>query len=123
MSNWYDGIEERVVAAYRAKGLRAITGLWWAKGGEACCALGALHHDIVKRHLEPDRQHALPDIVARVAREIGVPALEIISFYSGFDGGSWMQEDQCETDAERAGWRTWQAIVAAGIPGTHPEVV
>lgn len=115
MKPWYDGIEEKVVEAYRAKGL---TPGKWTWHGDRCCALGALHRDVIDDVASFDDMDGLN----------GCPEGESKLFAFGFDAGlnnkSVEEIELLLTNCDykkrdnpvwQAGFRSARAVINAGL--------
>ena len=76
-ANWLDGIEDRVVEAFRARGLKAVFGAFLPMNGK-CCALGALFHDEFAK--VDNGQYT---VVVQAAT--GATQMEVWDFIYGFD--------------------------------------
>jgi hypothetical protein len=103
--SWLDGIEERVVAAYRQHGLRATPHEFVGEG--ACCAVGALCFGLL--NVETWNQAKV------AARHLDAPPDDLWSFVYGFDAGCEGIPEQKISEARTAGYRTAEAVKAAGL--------
>lgn len=110
--SWLDGIEERVVAAYREHGLRALPGHMTPVDG-CCCALGALNGG----------KQVLGGADAAI-EALGIPSAEGWELAFGFDEGllenrPYMMPSEYVTQAKQeaydAGLRVAKAVIEAGL--------
>lgn len=99
---WYEGIEERVVQAYKETGIRPQQATW------AACALGVC--SIQQGTPIADNEDGSPE--ANAAEMMGASINEINAFIDGFDESKTEWKD---TAAYNAGVRTWEAVKAAGL--------
>lgn len=124
MSAW-EGIEGRVVGAYRAKGRLAVSSHFdpeiMSGGDTLCqCALGVVYHGETLGYSTPTDEL---NYVDRLAGVLGVESEEVRRFYSAFDSGIHLHklekpqydEDEYSSESSKAGQRTAQAVIAAGL--------
>ena len=113
MSNWYDGIEDRAVAAYRANGLKAVPGRFAPSDNDrpddrTCCALGAIN-------LGTGRYGRWVEDWARL---MGAPYEELWDFIYAFDRallGRTIESDKAAGGATGAGYRTAVRVQEEGL--------
>lgn len=102
---WYDGIEEKVVAAYKENGLQpAPFDAIPAPGTRRCCAVGAMFYGKLNRGRE----------VLEAANYLGVDSEEVWAYVYGFDAA--IDGTTLPSEGPRgAGIRTALAVMAAGL--------
>lgn len=112
MKPWYDAIEEKVVEAYKASGLKPGPYGWHVTYENRCCALGALQR-------EACRARTISTFEA-MAEEIGNGATsdEVRWFAFGFDHG--IQNDtplsaDIDFPGYMAGFKSGRAVINAGL--------
>jgi len=109
-TSWLDGIEERVVEAYRKHGLKAKAGQSRVRDG-CCCAVGVL---AIGQTADPTTAWTTDCF-----RALGLAMEEGNPFVVGFDYG--LLEDPSDppsmkdTPEYQAGRRTAEAVIAAGL--------
>jgi len=99
---WYEGIEARVVDAYKRRGLKsAAFDFKLEVGTECCCAFGVLYNE------------RYPS-ASLACRGESIPLDEGFSFIAAFDLAIRFPKVEQPPQAIRAaGWRTAQAVIAA----------
>lgn len=123
-NNWLEGIEQRVVEAYKATGLKPAGGVFFSKEKNCGCALGVLNLEVAKsvsesRRLKPWRGTSYYEAFRCSDGPVsGVEEAEQSAFAAGFDHGIW--EDSWSppshaSEARQAGYRTALAVKEAGL--------
>lgn len=106
--NWLDGIEERVVAAYRKHGLKAEA---LNARGPSPCALGALY----RTELDAQPKEESSKVICAAS---GAPkTADVLDFMFGFDDGllNGKLHESHDNEVGRAGFRTAQRVIAEGL--------
>lgn len=102
---WLVGIEERTVAAYNRRGIKAVPYKYIIERDTpgACCALGAMYGD------------KLPN-VNNIATYEAINLRTVLDFMDGFDSGCGPGPDwTSKPEAFNAGVRTARAVTDAGL--------